>query len=160
MAVAISHEREAIVNLLFEKGCTFETGNAFYPDAEQYALFWGKQTLAELIRQHRNKIELRPYPTMGGGDCGLHALFGKWDSFEQIFVCQDTVFLKKAIAERIKQSTEGNPLFELVKEAVQQIIMGEQVVGEEIGKIKVYYQQYIKENQALMNSTWNIKEGL
>lgn len=91
--------------------------------------------------------------TAGGGNCAFHAIFGEWDG--SWFVCEhhDLLSRRKKVADEIRNCNENSPIFTSVVEAVQQLLM-EDDVGEVIADLRNEYNLYRDKNKNQTNEAW------
>lgn len=101
----------------------------------------------------QNKIvDIKPQNTAGMGDCAFHATFGTWKN--NLFVCNDVKEKRTILAEEIKKCRNNVILFDLVKKAIQALIMERSRIatGDQLAKTTRLYNELLSNDDEIIKA--------
>jgi WD40 repeat protein len=108
----------------------------------------------------KQSATIQPSPTMGGGDCAVHALLGRWDSIKEMYVCVDVNEKRERVSEIIKSDASSVRYHDLILSSIQCMIMNAQPTGKHIQELYVDYIYHIDECYRDSPLHWQVFESL
>ena len=90
------------------------------------------------------------FSTIGEGDCGFHAAFGRWNGKKIGCPESEIIEKRKTMANAIRKVDKDSPLFPMVVTAIQDIMLTEDIFPS----LKRANAEYQEENRKSVNEAW------
>lgn len=93
-----------------------------------------------------------PQATKAGGDCALHAIFGKPNSQGE-YTCSDVSARRQTLREKVADSKPGSPLHRLALEGIEELMNSGRTIGAKSCELFEKYQQFLREQKKLISDS-------
>ena len=96
----------------------------------------------------------RTFKTSNDGDCALHAIFGKWNTLTEEYVCADAVEKRKIIEETVIDRKSVS-LQDLIVTGVRELVTSpEKNIGKPLQELREKYSEFSSQRDILIEQTW------